>query len=425
VAEFGKVGPAREQTVWRVTLAQTRGMGFRATAAAMSVVAVLSGCATSSEPDARETVIIAADLELSGDGAALGTIFRNALDLRVEQINRRGLLRGRDLELVVRDNRTDSATAAANLLELASDPSVTAIITGACAACVVEAAETINGVGVPTISLAAPGAVSAPVDDRRYIFKLGPNAADTASALTQELGRAGIETLAVVATDDAYGDEGLREVIDSANRSQIEVVVQSQLAPEEDSLTPVVNEILEYSPEPPAFPVTPPEPGGPDAVVVWGYAPFGSQFAVRLRDSGYEGPLYLDPGAADELFLTGSAGAALSGATMIFTETMVIDEVIATSPAKAARKTWFNDYSARYGTYHGFASFAADAVQLIVEAVNQVDGIDREQVRAAIESMQFDGLTGPLRITPENHSGLLPQGLAILVARGDRWRLAG
>jgi len=34
-------------------------------------------------------------------------------------------------------------------------------------------------------------------------------------------------------------------------------------------------------------------------------------------------------------------------------------------------------------------------------------------------------LFGPIRLTPANHSGLMPQALTVLVARGGRWRLLG
>jgi branched-chain amino acid transport system substrate-binding protein len=42
-----------------------------------------------------------------------------------------------------------------------------------------------------------------------------------------------------------------------------------------------------------------------------------------------------------------------------------------------------------------------------------------------MEVTQLDGLTGPLRLTPSQHSGLMPQALTLLTVRGDRWRLGG
>jgi branched-chain amino acid transport system substrate-binding protein len=40
-----------------------------------------------------------------------------------------------------------------------------------------------------------------------------------------------------------------------------------------------------------------------------------------------------------------------------------------------------------------------------------------------IETSQFDGLSGAIRLTPDNHSGLMPQALTLLVVRSGRWRL--
>ena len=105
-------------------MGHTLGTGAGTTVVLSAMALLAAGCATSSDQPVRETVVIAADLELSGDGSALGAIYRNALDLRVEQVNRQGLLRDRQLELVVRDNRTDSANSASNLTDLAADPAV-------------------------------------------------------------------------------------------------------------------------------------------------------------------------------------------------------------------------------------------------------------------------------------------------------------
>ena len=107
---------------------------------------------------------------------------------------------------------------------------------------------------------------------------------------------------------------------------------------------------------------------------------------------------------------------------MVFTQILAIEDVIATTPAKAARKQWFRDYTARYGSYSGVAAFGADAVDLIADAVAKVGG-DRQRVRDVIETSQTDGLSGPIRLTPDNHSGLMPQALTLLVARSGRWRL--
>ena len=92
-------------------------------------------------------------------------------------------------------------------------------------------------------------------------------------------------------------------------------------------------------------------------------------------------------------------------------------------PARGPKKLWEADGG------DGYSSFAADAVQLIADAELRAGGepgkVDRNALRDVLETAQLDGLSGPIRMTPDNHSGLMPQALTTLVARGGRWRLAG
>jgi len=144
--------------------------------------------------------------------------------------------------------------------------------------------------------------------------------------------------------------------------------------------------------------------------------------ATSAKALRYTGRIYFDAAAASDMFIPHAAVAATDNANMVFTQILAIDDVISTTPAKAARKQWFRDYTSRYGSYSGVASFAADAANLIGNAVAQIGG-DREQVRSIIETSQIDGLSGPIRITPDNHSGLMPQALTLLTARNGGWRL--
>lgn len=402
---------------------------------AAAALVTLSGCALVSQEPEHETVVIAADLALTGDGSALGEVYHQALQLRVEQVNQQGLLSNRRLELLVVDNRTDPSTSTENLLDLANNPEVSAIVTGGCDECAVAGAEVVQELEVPMISLGATNEITEPISERSHVFRLGPNAPDNARILAAELERFAMRSVAVVASDDRYGHEGQREMIESAQRIGLAVVAAETVTAGPEDVAAASQTIVAYRPEsdsdlPPLQPGSPNQPEhdaeqvGPDAVVIWAPAPIMGQVALALREQGYDGALFLDAAAADDLFLTGAVGETLDGARMVFTETLVIDDVIATSPARAARQTWFKEYTAREGTYHAYSSFAADAIELVVAAINRFDSTDRDSVRDAIEGIQIDGLSGPIRIRLENHSGLSPQALTTLVAQGDRWRLA-
>lgn len=371
-------------------------------------LASTTGC-TGVNTDSGADVVVAASLELSGSAVDLGTAYKRALDLRVAQINAGGLLGKRRMTLEVRDNRSDPAIALSQITDFVGDSRVVAIITGACAECVIGAVKMINDHQMPTIALSPVAEVSTPPADRKYIFRLAPNADDDASVLTNELNRAGQRKIAFVSSDDAYGRGGSEALAREIGKINAKVVSRGQYAPTDSDLGKPARAALT---------------GSPDAIVVWGYPPQAALAIGAIRGAGYHGQVYLDAGAAGDLFLSGPS-ATTDGTALVFSQTLAIDDVIATTPAKAARRQWFQDYTSRYGTYHGHASFAADALQLIVNAVVRSGSIDGAALRTALETSQIDGLSGQIRLTPDNHSGFMPQSLTMLEARGGRWRLLG
>jgi branched-chain amino acid transport system substrate-binding protein len=375
---------------------------------------VLSASACQSSEDAGddfEEIIIGADLELSGPTAAIGQAYRRALDLKISQVNESGVLGNRKLKLDPKDNRSDSSLSLTNVGTFANNPSVAAIVMGTCSECADEVTQTVNQRGVPTIALAPASNVATPVADHRWVFKVGPNANDNAAVLAAELTNAKKKRVAVIYTDDAYGNEGIAALTDALRSAGITKTGEVKVKPTDTDVSQAVETLLQE------------EPGqAPQSIVVWTFAEQAALVASSAKQAGFKGTLFFDGAAAGDLFLSGQG--ATNGATMVFTQTMVIDDVIATTPATAARKQWFRDYTAKYGSYNGFSSFAADAIQMITNALQQSTGVSRESIRSIVETSQFDGLSGPIRITPDNHSGLMPQALTVLVARDGRWRLA-
>jgi branched-chain amino acid transport system substrate-binding protein len=387
----------------------TRATAVTALAAAVLATS-LAGCDLPTESEEVGQITVGADLELSGSGAAIGKAYHDALRLRVEQLNAAGVAGNHKINLVVRDNRSDNNISLKNITDFGDDRSVAAVITGVCSQCVLTATRTINDKRLPTIALAPSTRVSEPVTERRYVFKLAPNAPDGAAALAAEAKRNRIKKIALLTTDDPYGSDGAQAIKPELDKAGIELVASQQVKATDTDVSGAVRALVEAK---------------PDAIVVWTFAEQAGLAATGAKANGFTGQLLFDAAAAGDLFLAGPVAGAAEGATMVFTQTMVIDDVIATTPTKAARKQWFRDYTARYGSYFGYASFAADALQLIGDALSRVGGVDRDRIRDVLETSQLDGLSGPIRITPDNHSGLMPQALTMLVARGGRWRLAG
>jgi branched-chain amino acid transport system substrate-binding protein len=379
----------------------------------VALLASVSGCGLTGVAAApKDDIVIGADLELSGADASVGTAYQRALQLMKDQINQTGILGGRKIRLEIRDNRSDPTLSLTNVGELSNNSSVVALITGGCPECVVKASKTIADKQLPTISLSPAENVTNPVSEHRYLFKLGSNPADDAATLVNELRLKGLHKVGLLSTDDLYGQDGRAAMANEMDgpdiKNGVQIVAQQQFKSTDTDVSQTVRDLVDKK---------------PDAIAVWSFADQADLVATSARAAGFKGPLYFDAAAAGDLFLSGNVGQATDGATMVFTQTMAIDDVIATTPAKAARRQWFQDYTAKYGSYYGLASFAADALRLLSDTISKVGGTDHDSMRAVLESTQIDGLSGPIRITPDNHSGLRPQGLVLLIASSGRWRL--
>ena len=369
-------------------------------AASALVVTALTGCDSDTETGDTTQIVIGADL------AAADFAYARGLQLKVEQVNASGVLGSRKLVLRVLDNRSDPTTSLRNISTFAKDPAVAAVITGACDDCVVDAAKTINDERIPTIALAAADEVTTPVESRRYVFKLGPNSTDSTAAIVAELIRRNAKSAALIYSDDLYGRGAQKKLETQLKKAKISVASRA-VKPTATEISQTVGTLTDAK---------------PDALVVLTGTDQATLAATSANAAGFTGGVYFDAAAAGDLFVPQAAATATDQATMVFTQILAIDDVIATTPAKAARKQWFRDYTSRYGSYSGVASFAADAVELIADAVGKVGG-DRQRIRDVLETSQTDGLAGPIRLTPDNHSGLMPQALTLLVARKGRWRL--
>jgi branched-chain amino acid transport system substrate-binding protein len=380
----------------------------RVTASLLTSALLVTGLAGCTKDDTSSggtgTFVIGADLDNS---SPVDLAYARALQLRIDEVNASGQLGKRKLALRPRENHSDPASTLRDVTALADDSTVVAMVAGECDECDAQAAKTIDDRQLPTIALAPSDAMVTPVAAHRFTFKLGPNSVDSAATMVGELNRVKFKSAGVIYADDLYGQGAYTAIKNELVKNGID-------AQEYRSVKPTATDVSQE--------VTAVTAGKPAALLVFAAPQQAALTANAAKAAGFHGKIYFDAAAAGDQFIASSAEAATDNATMVFTQILAIDDVIATTPAKAARKQWFRDYTARYGTYSGVAAFAADAVSLIADAVVTAGG-DRGRIRDILETSQLDGLSGPIRFTPDNHSGLMPQSLTLLVARTGRWRL--
>jgi branched-chain amino acid transport system substrate-binding protein len=161
----------------------------------------------------------------------------------------------------------------------------------------------------------------------------------------------------------------------------------------------------------------------PQAFAVAAISPQSSLVAKAIKTTGFAGPVIFEGGAGAELFLEG-AGTASEGMLMVHPAILAMDQIAGTTPELLARKQFFRDYSTRYGQFSGFASYAADALTVIVRAIDAAGSDDPRKIRDAIERQGFDGLTGRFAFSDRFHGGVIKDALTVLAVRNGKWALA-
>jgi branched-chain amino acid transport system substrate-binding protein len=383
-----------------------RALGSLALLSALSLVA--AGCSAGEDKSTTDEIRIGVSIELTGPDSAAGPAHKNALVLAADEINRSGLLDGKQLRLIIKDNKSDPAEALARVNGFLENDNVTAIIGGGTSPTTLSVVDAIEKAKVPLVSMASTDDVLTPREKRRHVFKTPPSPAPVVEVMLRDFRAANITRVGLLAVADAYGDAGAKAVREGAEREGLALVGTERFRIADQAYTGQLTRLIAQK---------------PDAIVVWSVFPGAAKAARDVKKLGYKGRVYFDAGAGAELFVR-DASLASEGTFMVHPSVLAANQVTATTPSVLAQKEFFSRYTQRYGTFSGFASYAADALGLIAAAIEQTGSIDRRALRDKLETIRYDGLTGSYEFRATNHGGAAGDALTVLTVRGGGWVLA-
>ena len=167
----------------------------------------------------------------------------------------------------------------------------------------------------------------------------------------------------------------------------------------------------------------------PQAAVVWTVGPAGpiaaKNFAALTGDRplliqchGQPGPEYLH-----------LAGEAAGGTVMPGTKLMAPESLLDEDPQKIVIETFVKAYNDA-GIQTKFplnihAGYAYDAVTLLRAGLEKAGKADPEALRAALEKLdKVVGVSGVYNLSSQDHNGLGPESLLMLIVDSNRYKLA-
>lgn len=395
-------------TATRRLLALSAVVGLAATAACAAPEEEDTGSDPAAQTGGGEDgpIRIGVNIELSGPAAVQGSAYQNAVQLVADQVNADGGIDGRQIELIIRDNKSDPTEALQITKGMVENDDVVAIVGGGSSPTTMSTIEYVQGAGVPIVSMGSSDAIVNPVDERDWVFKVPAGTDMVVDVILEEFEQEGISRVGFISVDNPYGDAGLQAFTANTPDAGIEIVGTEKFQATDKDYTSIVTKLIGQDPE---------------AIVVWAIPPGAGIVAQNVAAAGFEGPVYFDPGAGAELFIRG-AGEAAEGARLVHPAVLVADQVEGAAN-QAEMEEFYAAYTQEYDEYSGFASYGADALGMVLQAIEESGSTDRQAIRDALEEMEYTGVTGVYSMSAEDHSALDPEALVLITVENGEWQL--
>ncbi len=365
--------------------------------AAAVLVAPAAGAAAAPGPPIK----IAAIISTSGRYATQGVPEKQGILLAQQQINARGGVAGRPLDVAILDDE-GKPDVSAQLATQAVGGGAVALIGGVSVATGAAVARVANEAKVPLIILnPASETWSTRAGVSKYVFETTPSNGVEAPALVAfATGKLHAKRAAVIADENAYGQEGLQILGDLIPKAGMQLATSQTYPSAGSDFTPQVLAV---------------KAGNPDVVFLWGAATAPPLIVRAMRQLGLKAAVVGTTGIVTPAFLR-VAGKDGEG---VYSDT----DLNFTHP-NAVQHRFIESYHAMWHqTPANFSAFAFDAVELFAYAVGAAKGkTDGSAISAGLESMKPLALaTGTYRMTPQDHNGLSPSDVHIAVDRNQVW----
>lgn len=369
---------------------------------------------------AADPVKLGAFFALSGPAAPIGTPTKLVAEMAVDQLNKRGGVLGREVELVTGDTEGEATRAVMVLKKFLALQKVDAVIGPTRTGTGMAVKKQIETAKVPTIMTVGgdPVIMTGKIGDMdfgtaEYVFKAPQRSSTAVEKVLTFLKQRGLTKIAVLTASDGFGRDGARWLGKLAPAMGFEIVGQEQFNPTDVDMKTQLTKLAASDPQ---------------AIVCWTIGPAGSIVSKNHHALGMSAPLVQCHGLPDPGYLD-LAGPAAEGDLMPATKLMTYESLPDDDPQKAVIAEFVRLYEDEYDYDEKFpinthSGYAWDAVMLLAQAMERAGSTESAAVKAALESTEGHvGVSGVYTITPEDHVGLGLDSMVMLQVVDGAFRM--
>lgn len=345
---------------------------------------LLASCAPAAAPStgsqgaATGDVIIGVSAPLTGNYAEYGQLWKNAMDMAVEEINAQKVLGDRTLRLQYEDSQSDPKQSATIAKKLADDPKIAAVIG--------DFSSSASLAGAPIYLSAKKVQLSPTASDPKfsltgdYMFSIvGSQIGEAPFLANHVVNKLGKKNIAVMYINNDWGAVTKEIFVNSAKEMGATIVEEQAFLDGDEDFRAVLTRL---------------QAKNPDVLFVAGFYQQVSLLQKQRADLGWDVPV-VTPSSTYSPELIKQGGAAVEGQQLV--------AVFFPTAADPKVQEFVSNYEARYKSQpNQFAALAYDAVWLLASTIAKT-GSEPTAIRDGLvnDAAGFVGVTGPMKFNQD------------------------
>ena len=355
---------------------------------------------------AAEPIRIGSFLTVTGPASFLGDPELKTLQMYIEDLNTKGGVKGRKLELIHYDTGGNAKDAVNFVKRLIKNDKVDLIVGGTTTGDSMAVIPDVEKEGIPFISLAGGVEIIEPV--KKWVFKTPHTDRMAVAKIYEDLRKRGLTKVALITGDGGFDKSGHEQLLKLASQSGMTVVADEFYGNKDSDMTAQLTKIRATDAQ---------------AIINFGFGQAPAIVTKNIKQLGITLPLYQSHGVASKSFID-LAGDAAEGVRLPAAALVIAEQLPDTDPQKPVLLAYKNNYEAKYGPVSTFGGHAYDGLMIAAGALQRAGSTDKAKVRGEIEKTKgFIGTAGVFNMSPEDHMGLTLDAFKMVEVRKGAWKI--
>ena len=358
---------------------------------------------------AAEPIKIGAVFSITGWAGSVGTPPKEAIAIVADEINNKGGVLGRKLEVYYEDDQSNPTNSAIAATKLIRDRNVCILLGSTLTVFTMPMVPVVEREQIPLMAFGAGHELTSPL--KKWVFRI-PLTDYRVSPIMLKFATEvlGAKKLALFHSTDSSGTMGAKGVVDTVANYGASIVITERFEPADTNMIPQLTRI---------------KAANPDAIILYTSAAPAAVIAKNFQQLGMKTPVVASHGVPTPEFL--KIGGSIAEASHWAVMGMKVHYAENLPPDDPYRKNIYDPFQKilkeRFGKdITSFHANGYDAMYMVAQALTIAGTDDRAALRDALEKVKYKGLLNAYwAYAPGDHDGQTGEGVEPLMVKDGKW----